>query len=93
MADGRWTMTEQELDRVAGGFDLPDTGSLPNHGLRRAVDDRNGQALNACAFCGSDDLTTGLGGYGAGYGYRTVRCRRCGGLTDFVYKDDTHRFF
>ena len=92
MADGRWTMTEDELNHVVSGFDAKDAGPLPNQGLRKAVDDREGQAAKCCAFCGSERLTTGLGGCGEGFSYRAAICRDCGGITDFVQKDDAGHF-
>ncbi|MBR0372905.1 MAG: hypothetical protein IJH91_00045 [Mogibacterium sp.] len=93
MADGRWTMTEQELNNVAAGFDARDTSGLPNYKQHRAVDNRDGQAARRCAFCGSDRLTSGLGGYGEGFSYQSAVCKDCGGVTDFVNRDDVHRFF
>ena len=95
MADGRWVMTEEELNNTVCGFgsrNSVNVRELPNFGRHRAVDDRLGRAENVCAFCGSAELITGLGGYGEGYGYRSARCRACGGTTDFVYKDDTGKF-
>ena len=90
MADGKWVMTEDDARRV----DLSFSGSgrleirdLPNYGQRSAVDDRSGNAEKKCAFCGSDDLQSGFGGCGEGFGYRSYKCKRCGGATDFVYKD------
>ena len=47
MADGRWVMTEDELNRTVCGFDnekRADMRSLPNTGKRKAVDDRSGKA-------------------------------------------------
>jgi len=96
LADGKWVMTDEDAKRV----DLTFSGSgrqnmrqLPNFGEHRAVDDRKGQAPEVCAFCGSDDLQSGFGGCGDGFGYRSFKCRSCGGTTDFVYKDDISRFF
>ena len=93
MADGRWTMTEGELNAVATGFEVRDTAELPNYKKRRAVDDRDGRAEKRCAFCGSTELETGFGGYGKGFGYRSATCRVCGGITEFVYKDEAGRYF
>ena len=28
-----------------------------------------------------------------GFGYKSFKCRTCGGTTDFVYKDEAGRFF
>ena len=44
-------------------------------------------------FCGSDDLQSGFGGCGEGFGYRSFKCRSCGGTTDFVYKDNIGKYF
>ncbi len=96
MADGKWVMTEEDAKRVDLSFDgskRQDLKELPNYGQRRAVDDRVGSAAKKCAFCGSDDLQSGFGGCGEGFGYRSFKCRSCGGTTDFVYKDDAGRFF
>ena len=96
MADGKWVMKDEDAKRV----DLTFSGSaergmreLPNFGQHLAVDDRDGKAAGVCAFCGSEDLQTGFGGCGDGFGYRSFKCRACGGTTDFVYKDDTGKFF
>ena len=73
MADGKWVMTEEDARRVDLTFRASaatDLRSLPNYGRSRAVDDRDGKAAVKCAFCGSDDLQTGFGGCGEGYGYR-----------------------
>lgn len=96
MADGRWVMTEEELNNTVCGFGSKkqiNMRELPNYGRHMTTDNRQGQAQRVCAFCGSDDLITGLGGYGEGYGYRSARCRTCGGTTDFVYKDEVGKFF
>lgn len=91
MADGKWVMTDEDAKRVDLSFKGSarlDMRELPNYGQSKAVDDRDGKAIRKCAFCGSDDLQTGFGGCGEGYGYKSFKCRRCGGTTDFVYKDD-----
>ncbi|MBQ6314663.1 MAG: hypothetical protein IJI11_03565 [Mogibacterium sp.] len=96
MADGRWVMTEEELNRVACGFDdakRVDSRSLPNYGKHIPVDNRDGSAEHICAHCGSPDLQEGFGGYGDGYGYRSARCKVCGGTTEFVYKDEVGKYF
>ena len=96
MADGRWVMTEEELNRTACGFSgskSEDIRKLPNYGKNMAVDNRGNKAEAKCAFCGSADLTTGLGGFGDGYAYRSSRCKKCGGTTDFVYKDNVGKYF
>ena len=94
MADGRWTMTEEELNRVVTGMRTDRRGDLPNHGMHRQIDARPGTAPEqCCAFCGSADLQTGFGGSGDGLGYHSALCRQCGGFTDFVYRDDHHKFF
>ena len=95
MADGKWVMTEEDARRVdlsnqAAPLDLR---HLPNYGERRVVDDRKGDAPRACALCGSEDLQTGFGGFGEGFGYRSFKCRSCGGATDFVYKDEVGKYF
>lgn len=96
MADGKWVMTEEDAKRV----DLTFSGSgsqnlrdLPNYGQHRPVDDRGGKAEVKCSFCGSDDLQSGFGGCGEGFGYRSFKCRSCGGTTDFVYKDEIEKYF
>lgn len=96
MADGKWVMTDADSRRV----DLSFSGSggqnireLPNYGQHRPADSRDGKIDAKCAFCGSEDLQSGFGGYGEGFGYRSFKCRSCGGTTDFVYKDDIGRYF
>lgn len=95
MADGKWVMTEDDARRVdlsfKGGSRL-NLRELPNYGEHRPVDDRNGRAARECAFCGSDDLQSGFGGYGEGFGYRSYICRKCGGTTDFVYRDEVGKY-
>ena len=96
MADGNWVMTEEDSKRVDltfsshGGADMR---SLPNYGEHRPVDDRGGNAERVCAFCFSDDLQSGFGGCGSGFGYRSFKCRKCGGTTDFVYMDTAGKYF
>ena len=46
-----------------------------------------------CAFCGSRDLQSGFGGCGEGFGYRSCKCKACGGTTDFVYMDEAGKYF
>ena len=95
MADGKWVMTEEDSRRVDlsfSGSGRRDIRSLPNYGQHEAVDDRSGNAEKKCAFCGSDDLQAGFGGCGEGFGYRSFKCRACGGTTDFVYKDDIGKY-
>jgi hypothetical protein len=96
MADGKWTMTKEDAARV----DLSFTGSgnedlrgLPNFGLHKAVDNRDGKAQLVCAFCGSHEQEYGSTGYGEGFGYRSYRCGKCGGTTDFVHRDEIGKFF
>lgn len=96
MADGKWVMTEEDSQRVDltySGSGLQNMRELPNYGMRRAVDGRDGNATPVCAFCGSGDLQSGFGGFGDGFGYKSFKCRKCGGTTDLVYKDETGRFF
>lgn len=96
MADGKWVMTDEDAKRVDMTFSSSartDLRELPNYGEQKAVDDRDGRAGKKCAFCGSEDLQTGFGGCGEGFGYRSYKCRKCGGTTDFVYKDNTGKFF
>ena len=96
MADGKWVMTDEDAKRVDmtfSGSARTDLRELPNYGEQKAVDDRDGRAGKKCAFCGSEDLQTGFGGCGEGFGYRSYKCRKCGGTTDFVYKDNTGKFF
>lgn len=89
MADGKWIMTEEDSRRV----DLTFSGSgrqnlkeLPNYERHKPVDDRKGDASKQCAFCESDDLQSGFGGCGEGFGYRSFKCRSCGGTTDLITK-------
>ena len=93
MADGRWVMTDGELNSTACGFERRDTEGLKNFGTHIKVDDRKGDARRVCAFCGSSKLEAGFGGYGQGFGYKSSLCSDCGGTTDFVYRDDEGKFF
>ena len=96
MANGKWVMTEEDSKRVDlsfSGSGRQDMRDLPNYGSHKAVDDRRDDADKRCAFCGSEDLQSGFGGCGDGFGYRSYKCRACGGTTDFVYKDDIGKFF
>ena len=96
MADGKWVMTEDDARRVDLSFEEKDRQGLrglPNYGKHRAVDDRRSSAELKCAFCGSEDLQTGFGGCGEGFGYKSFKCRACGGTSDFVFKDDHGKFF
>ena len=47
MADGRWVMTENELNSVVSGFKETDTEALPNAGKHLSVDVRGGSG-DAC---------------------------------------------
>lgn len=96
MADGKWVMTDEDARRVDlsfGGNGRQNLRNLPNYRRHKAADDRSGNAEKKCAFCGSDDLQSGFGGFGEGFGYKSYKCRVCGGTTDFVYKDDIGKFF
>lgn len=96
MADGKWVMTEEDARRVdltSGGHGRQDMRSLPNFGKHLPVDDRDGSASTKCVFCGSADLQSGFGGCGDGFGYRSCKCRVCGGTTDFVYMDIIGKYF
>lgn len=93
MADGRWSMTENELNSVAGGFQVRDHQALPNYKKHRKVNDLTGDAPRICAFCGSTNLEEGFGGYAPGFQYKSAFCNECGGSTDFVFQDDEHRYF
>lgn len=102
MADGRWVMTENELNNVVSGFKETDIEALPNAGKSMAVDVRGGvgdacsremKYNEICAFCGSDKMRMGFGKYGQGFGCRSSKCEVCGGVTDFVYKDEVGKFF
>jgi len=93
MADGRWVMTEAELNSVACGFQDKKITELPNYGKHLQVDNRAGKAPQVCAFCGGENLQSGFGGYGDGFGYLSSRCNDCGGNTDFVYKDEHGKYF
>lgn len=96
MADGKWVMTEDDARRVDltfSGAAKQNMRELPNFGKRAATDDRRGDAERKCALCGSADLQSGFGGCGDGFGYRSFKCRDCGGETDFVYLDDAGKFF
>ena len=99
----------KRVDLTHSGSGLQNMRDLPNYGQHKSVDDRDGKATgdrsdNAadgnsdepslkCAFCGSDDLQTGFGGFGEGFGYKSFKCRSCGGTTDFVYKDEIGKYF
>lgn len=102
MADGRWVMTENELNNVVSGFKETDIEALPNAGKSMAVDVRGGvgdacsremEYNEICAFCGSDKMCAGFGKYGQGFGCHSSKCENCGGVTDFVYKDEVGKFF
>lgn len=96
MADGKWVMTDEDAKRVDlsfAGQGRQNLRELPNYGKHEPVDDRGGQAAVRCAFCGSEDLQSGFGGFGEGFGYKSFLCRSCGGTTDFVYKDDINKYF
>jgi hypothetical protein len=96
MADGKWVMTDEDMKRVDltfGGKARQDVRRLPNYGQHIPVDDREGTAAKKCAFCVSDDLMSGFGGSGEGFGYRSYKCRACGGTTDLVYQDDAGKYF
>lgn len=93
MADGRWVMTTDELNSVVCTMNERTVDQLPNYRKHVQVDNRKGDAQRVCGFCGSAKITEGLGGYGEGYGYTAVRCSDCGGITDFVYKDEVSKFF
>ena len=91
MADGKWTMSEDDAKRVDLSFGESNRQSirdLENYGKEIAVDNRAGNAKEICAFCGSDDLQSGFGGVGEGFGYKSYKCRMCGGTTNLVYKDE-----
>ena len=95
MADGKWSLTdeiEKRADLSFSGSGRQDMRSLPYYGKHKTVDDRDGDAVKKCAFCGSDDLQSGFGGCGEGFGYRSFKCRLCGGTTDFIYKDDIGKY-
>ena len=96
MADGKWGIKEASLkraDMTFGGSASNNLRGLPNYGRHKPVDDRNGNAVMKCAFCNSEDLQSGFGGCGEGFGYRSFKCRSCGGTTDFVYRDDVRKYF
>lgn len=91
MADGKWTMTYEDAKRVDLSFNKTesiDLRSLQNFGKNLFIDNRNNEAELKCAFCNSNDLQSGFGGLGDGFGYKSYKCTKCGGTTDFVYKDD-----
>ncbi len=96
MADGKWVMTEEDARRVdltSSGNGMQDMRNLPNYGKHVPVDDRDGKAIRKCAFCGSEDLQSGFGSFGEGFGCKSYKCRVCGGTTDFVYKDIIGKYF
>lgn len=96
MADGKWVMTEDDARRVDLSFNgdsRPSLRALPNYGRHKSIDDRDGCAEKECAFCGSGDLQSGFGGCGEGFGYRSFICRKCGGTSDLVYKDEAGKYF
>ena len=67
MADGRWVMTNEELNTVVCTMNERTADKLPNFRQHRQVDNRGELAERLCAFCG--------------------------GITDFVYKDDVGKYF
>ena len=102
MADGKWVMKDEDAKRVDLSFegrDRVDMKKLPNFGKQLFIDARSGDANNSvygsekCAFCNSEELETGFGGFGEGFGYRSYKCTKCGGTTNFVYKDEIGRYF
>lgn len=93
MADGRWVMTENELNNVVTGFSDIEDKHRENEDEHRAVDNRNDEAEQVCAFCGSEKLRAGFGKYGEGFGCKSSKCEDCGGITYFVYKDEVGKFF
>lgn len=96
MADGKWVMTDEDAKRVDLSYrsrEGRELRTLPNYGMNKYVDDRSGNAAAECAFCGSADLQSGFGGCGEGFGYRSFKCRSCGGTTDFIYKDESGKVF
>ena len=96
MADGKWVMTEEDSRRVDLTFSRSERQNLkelPNYERHKTIDDRDGEAVKKCGFCGSEDLQSGFGGCGEGFGYRSFKCRSCGGTTDFIYKDDIGKYF
>ena len=47
MADGKWVMTEEDSKRVDlthSGSGLQNMHKLPNYGMHKAVDERDGKA-------------------------------------------------
>ena len=96
MADGKWVMTEEDAKRVDlsyKGSGMQNMRDLPNYGQHLCIDDRDGQADKKCAFCGSEEIQSGFGSFGEGFGCRSFKCRNCGGTTDFVYKDEAGKYF
>lgn len=93
MADGRWVMTNEELNNVVCTMNERTADQLPNYRKHLQVDNRDDNAAKICAFCGSNNITSGFGGYGEGFGYLSSRCEDCGGTTDFVYQDDVGKYF
>lgn len=92
MADGKWVMTEDDARRVDLSFKCnsrTDLRDLPNFGMQRTVDERACSAGVKCAFCGSEDLQIGFGGFREGLAYRSFKCRTCGGTTDLVTADES----
>ena len=84
-------MTDEDAKRVDLSFNKTesiDLRSLKNFGKNLFIDNRNNEAELKCAFCNSNDLQSGFGGLGDGFGYKSYKCTKCGGTTDFVYKDD-----
>ena len=55
MADGKWVMTDEDSKRVDlthGGTGLQNLRELPNYGMHKAIDDRDGETAAKCSFCG-----------------------------------------
>lgn len=96
MADGKWVMTEEDMrrmDSTSAGTMRQNLRDLPNFRKHITIDNSDGKAVIKCAFCGSEDLQSGFGGCGEGFGYQSVLCKECGGTTDLVYKDEIGKFF
>ena len=85
MADGRWVMTNDELNNVVCSMNEKTIDKLPNYGKHRSVRNNDETSERKCAFCESTHLAGGFGGYGPDYQYKSFRCEDCGGVTDFYY--------
>ena len=73
MADGRWVMTEDELNSVASGFNLRRLDELPNYRKHKQIDNRDGRYDRIGRLAADVGLGTEISSTEA-----SVRCAFCG---------------